>query len=143
MCIPLQNASNNVKEVCVYTQRVNFYFRVFIELWRFLWGDHRLDVFAPSTLCVWNRMPWRNLQIRELPQGFLYELLLKFFYCQNLWCCGCFLQKPFWFFLRICSISGSMWLSSQALCNIMAEGFRFMPLSLVRLRTFWLSTWVS
>ena len=30
-----------------------------------------------------------------------------------------------------------------SLCNIMAKGFRFMPLSLVRLRTFRLSTWVS
>ena len=29
------------------------------------------------------------------------------------------------------------------MCNIMAEGFRFMPLGLVRLRTFRLSTWVS
>ena len=29
------------------------------------------------------------------------------------------------------------------LCNIMAEGFRFMPLGLVRLRTFWLSAWVT
>ena len=28
-------------------------------------------------------------------------------------------------------------------CCKIAEGFRFMPLSLVRLRTFWLSTWVS
>ena len=29
------------------------------------------------------------------------------------------------------------------ICNIIAEGFRFMPLGLVRLRTFRLSTWVS
>ena len=29
------------------------------------------------------------------------------------------------------------------LCYIITEGFRFMPLSLVRLRTFRLSTWVS
>ena len=28
-------------------------------------------------------------------------------------------------------------------CNIMAEGFRFMPLGLVRLRTFRLSSWVT
>ena len=28
-------------------------------------------------------------------------------------------------------------------CNIMVEGFRFMPLGLVRLRTFRLSAWVS
>ena len=35
----------------------------------------------------------------------------------------------------------SLWLSSK--CYIIAEGFRFMPLSLVRLRTFRLGTWVS
>ena len=29
------------------------------------------------------------------------------------------------------------------LCNIIAKGFWFMPLGLVRLRTFRLSTWVS
>ena len=28
-------------------------------------------------------------------------------------------------------------------CNVMAEGFQLMPLGLVRLRTFRLSTWVS
>ena len=28
-------------------------------------------------------------------------------------------------------------------CNIMAEGFRFMPLGLVRLRTFRLGAWVT
>ena len=28
------------------------------------------------------------------------------------------------------------------LCNIMAERFRFMPLGLVRLRSFWLGAWV-
>ena len=31
----------------------------------------------------------------------------------------------------------------SAVCNIMAEAFRFMPLGLIRLRTFWLSTWGS
>ena len=31
----------------------------------------------------------------------------------------------------------------HSFCYIIAEGFRFMPLSLVRLRTFRLSTWVS
>ena len=30
--------------------------------------------------------------------------------------------------------------TNSYLCNIMAEGFRFMPLGLVRLRTFLLST---
>ena len=28
-------------------------------------------------------------------------------------------------------------------CNIMAKGFHFMPLDLVRLRTFWLSAWIT
>ena len=31
----------------------------------------------------------------------------------------------------------------DTICNIMVEGFRFMPLGLFRLRTFRLSTWVS
>ena len=43
--------------------------------WQFLWGDHKLDVSAPSFLCVWSQMIWRSLQIRVLPQGFLHELL--------------------------------------------------------------------
>ena len=47
-------------------------------LWQFLWGDHRREVFAPSTLSVWNQMPWRNLQTKVLPPGFLLELLLWF-----------------------------------------------------------------
>ena len=39
------------------------------------WGDHRREVFVPSSLCVCSQMPWRNLQIRVLPQGFLHKLL--------------------------------------------------------------------
>ena len=34
-------------------------------------------------------------------------------------------------------------LMTYSFCNVMAKGFRFMPLSLVRLRTFRLITWVS
>ena len=50
------------------------------------------------------------------------------------------------------SLARSMYLSFFSLffnfalssaCNIMAEGLRFMPLGLVRLRTFRLSTWVG
>ena len=45
---------------------------------------------------------------------------------------------------NLCSCS-QIWISCIILsdCDIIAEGFRFMPLSLVRLRTFRLSTWVS
>ena len=35
-------------------------------------------VFSPSSLCVWSQMPWKNLQIRVSPQGFLHELFLCF-----------------------------------------------------------------
>ena len=42
---------------------------------RFLWGDRRPEVFAPSSLRVWNQIPQRNLQIRVLPRGFLREHL--------------------------------------------------------------------
>ena len=37
--------------------------------------DHRVEVFAPSSFCIWNQIPWRNLQIRMSPRGFLYELV--------------------------------------------------------------------
>ena len=30
------------------------------------------------SFCVWNQIPWRNLQIKELPRFFLHEPLLKF-----------------------------------------------------------------
>ena len=41
-------------------------------------GDHRLEVFTPSSLCVWNQMLWRNLQIIVLPQVILHKPILKF-----------------------------------------------------------------
>ena len=52
-------------------------------LWRFLWEDHRLEVFASSSRCVWSQMPLRNLQIRMLPRGFFggsLKLVDKFTY---------------------------------------------------------------
>ena len=41
-----------------------------------LWlGDHRREVFAPSSFCVRSQMPWRNLQIKVSPRDFWLELL--------------------------------------------------------------------
>ena len=34
-------------------------------------------------------------------------------------------------------------INRQIMCKIIADGFRFMPLGLVRLRTFRLSAWVT
>ena len=44
---------------------------------QFLWGDHTWGVFAPSSLCIWNQMTWRNLQTIVLP----WDFLLKFLRC--------------------------------------------------------------
>ena len=44
----------------------------------FLGGDYTLVVFAPSSLCVWSQIPWRNLWIRVSSQGFLHGLPLWF-----------------------------------------------------------------
>ena len=77
---PLQNTSYNFK-VNVSIPWANFYFRVFrvpLWPWQFLWRGYRLKVFAPSSLYVWSKMPWINLQIRVLPRGFLSKLLLRF-----------------------------------------------------------------
>ena len=49
------------------------FYRASLWMLQFLRGDHKLEVFAPSFLCVWNQMPWRNLQMIVL-----YELLRYF-----------------------------------------------------------------
>ena len=33
---------------------------------------HMPVIFVPSFLCVWNQMPWRNLQTRVSPRCFFY-----------------------------------------------------------------------
>ena len=50
----------------------------------FVGGDHRLEVFAPSSLCVCSQIPWRN-------QRFIVPTQSLF--CNRLWeflCCGSF-----------------------------------------------------
>ena len=63
---PLWNTGNNFKEIMCVRR-----FRVFIEHHyggdSFFRGDHTLDIFAQSSLCVWSQMPWRNLQTRVSP----------------------------------------------------------------------------
>ena len=77
------------------------YYGTSLWLWQFIWRDHKFEVFATSSLCVWNQMPWRNLQTRVSHRGFLsfYDSID----CQNQWSVDRFLQKPFWYFQRIFS----------------------------------------
>ena len=42
-------------------------------------------VFAPSFLCVWNQMPWKNLWMVVLPWNFFLYFLDDLNDCQNLW----------------------------------------------------------
>ena len=58
------------------------FYRPSLWLRRFLWGDHRLEIFALSSLCVWSQMSSGNLQIRVSPRGFFYAN--PFLNCQNL-----------------------------------------------------------
>ena len=44
---------------------------------------------------------------------------------------------------NVCIYYGILDCEKWSKCNIMAEGFRFMPLGLVTLRTFQLSAWVT
>ena len=75
-----------------------------------------LKVFAPSSLCVKNQMLWRYPRTRMLPRGFLLVLLLWFDgWSESVMQWIIFFWKPFWFFLRIFSISGSMQLRSRPL----------------------------
>ena len=78
------------RSMCLHLVRkpwLSCYYRASLYLWQFLWGDHKQEVFAPSSLSVWNQILWRNLQ---------QECNLKVFCtnsydltdCQNLWNCG-------------------------------------------------------
>ena len=86
----MQNSSNNIKEVFVFRSWANHCCHIFVKhhysYKSFFLKDHMLIVFAPSALCVWNQMPWRNLQTIVLPQDFLHILLQWF--NENLWSCG-------------------------------------------------------
>ena len=62
---------------------------------------------------------------------------MKFIYDIRLW----FLQIPFLSWVKLLTRTSSN--ISHCSYYIIAEGFRFLPLSLVRLRTFRLSAWVS
>ena len=89
------------RSLCLYPVSellLSCFYRASLWLWQFLWGDHRLEVFAPSSLCVWIRMLWRNLQIKVSPRFFffffffLHEQIVRI--CEVDW----FLRKLFWFF---------------------------------------------
>ena len=90
--------------------------------------DNMLEIFAPSSLCVRSLMPWRNLQIWLLPRSFFFARTPKirriFRICNVVDRC---IWKPFWLFLRILSISGSMQLSSRALYIFPAMEERVIP----------------
>ena len=92
------------------------FYRTSFWLRQFLWGDHTIEEFAPSSLCVWSQTPWRNVQTRVSPRGFFARSPAKIWW--TAWICDVvdrFHRKLFWFFLRIFSISGSMRLSSRLL----------------------------
>ena len=59
-----------------------FDFRVSIEHYygrsSFFGGDHKLEVFAPSFLCIRNQMTWKNLQTVVLSRDVLQEFLRWF-----------------------------------------------------------------
>ena len=80
----------------------------------FLWGGRRREVFASSSLCVWSQKPWQSRRKMVLLQGFFSRTprirrIVKI--CDAV---DRFLRKPFWFFLNIFSILGSMRLRSRA-----------------------------
>ena len=96
------------------------------SLWlrQFLWVGCRQVVFTLSFVCVWSQRPWQSRQIILLPIGFLHVHLLEFYGCDVM---DRSLQKPFWFFLSIFSILGSMGLRSRALYYLAAMYVRAIP----------------
>ena len=103
------------RSLCLH-RWANFYFRVFIEHHygcNNFFVDYSLEILAPSSLCVWSQIPWRTQQIRCGLEVFARTSKIGRIVriCVNV---NWFLWKPFWFFLRIFSISDSMQLRSRA-----------------------------
>ena len=100
------------------------------SLWlrQFLLVGCRQVVFALSFLCVWNQRPWGCPQIVLLPLGFFAHTpsrirrIVKTYDVVDL-----FLRKPFWFFLSIFLIFGSMQLHSRALYILATMDVRVIP----------------
>ena len=94
---------------------------------RFPWVGHRREVYAPSFLCVWNQRPMKSLQIIVASSFFaripsIIRRIVKIYDVADL-----FLRKPFWFFLSIFSILGSMQLRSRALYILATMDVRVIP----------------
>ena len=82
-------------------------------LWQFLWQDHMLEVFTPSTSMYGVKCLKKSTNKRVTSRLFIQtpKILWIVRICNfEDW----FLHKPFWFFLRIFLISGIMHLSSRA-----------------------------
>ena len=99
------------------------------SLWlqRFLWVGRTQIVFAPSFFCVWSQRPWQSQQIILLPVDFFpctprIQRIVKICDAVDL-----FLRKPFWFFLSIFSILGSMQFHSRALYILATLDVRVIP----------------
>ena len=131
-------ATISKKSVCLYLVRellLACFYSAPLWLWQFLWGGHMLKVFAPSSLCVCSQMPCRNLGVasRLFPwTPSKIRLIVRNFDVDP------FLQKTFWFFLRIFLISSSMRLSKSWVHLSWGKGgySPFFHLSIV----FWLYT---
>ena len=70
---PLAELQKCQRSLCLYPVSepwLTCFYRASLSLWQFLSGEHRLEVFAPSSLCVWNQKLWRNLRTRVPPRGF-------------------------------------------------------------------------
>ena len=116
-----------------------------------------LSRFYEGSLCHWTNTPYISL-LFTLVSCLIQGLVLFLFYFEENRLfppTGIFCLVHFHVFLTFhyqtlilfrrlhAELFSFTYIMSKSNCNIMAEGFRFMPLGLVRLRTFRLSTWIS
>ena len=99
------------------------------SLWlrRFLWVGRRRIVFASTSLCVWIKAMAKSTNNIVASRFFAYTTsrirrIVKICDVVDL-----FLRKPFWFFLSIFSILGSMRLRCRALYISAAMDVRIIP----------------
>ena len=96
-------------------------------LWQFLCVGHRQVIFAPSFLCMESKALAKSTTNIVACRFFAHtpsriQRIVKICDIMDL-----FLWKPFWFFLNIFSVLGSMQLRSRALYILAAVDIRVTP----------------
>ena len=125
MCLLAANLLQCWSSLCLHPRSrllLSCFYIASLWLRWFLWVSCRRVVFPLAFLCVWSQRPWQSRQMILLPLGSFahtpsrIQRIVKICNVMDL-----FFWRPFWFFLSMFAILGSMQLHSRALYILAAK----------------------